>query len=160
MKEYIKAKTFVEKHKLNQIQASSFYGSISGLKLKKYEFTDGVKFLESDLKQLLKSKNNNIVNIKVGQIWIVRTKDFKGTEKFKNNSRKGLTTYFLEKGEHIEIRYPYNWHYRTEDNIYMHSTDFDIKKHCVLLGEIDYKVRMNNKATLEEILKLELYTKN
>jgi len=102
----------------------------------------------------------NTEEIKVGQIWIVETDVFKGSKDCNSSLRDVKEIHTLKKGERIEIRYPYEWHYRTEDNIYLNSSDEDIKKNCVLLGDIDEKVRTGNKAKLEEILRLNLYTQN
>lgn len=63
----------------------------------------------------------------------------------------------LFKGEIIEIRFPYAWHFRTIDNIYYHATSEMIKDNCLYFGEIWENVRSGNKATLSDILRLQLY---
>lgn len=99
-------------------------------------------------------------NIRQGQIWMVIADDFFATtdlDKEKYKGRKGRV--HLLKGEKIEIRFPFAWNYRTEDNIYLHSDESYILEKCVLFGTVTEKVRANNKATLEEILRLDLYEK-
>lgn len=73
------------------------------------------------------------------------------------NRESGSRQVKLKKGEIIEIRYPYAWHFRTEDNLYFHATEEMITKNCILYGKIWENVRSSNKATLEDILRLYLY---
>lgn len=93
----------------------------------------------------------------VGQIWEVITDKFKTTEQKTENGRKVITV--LKKSEKIEIRYPYEWNYRTIDNKYFHSEPAEILKHCKLYGVIFDRVRFKNKASLQDIINLELYDK-
>ncbi len=88
-----------------------------------------------------------------GQIWEVTTDSFLTSGK--NDHHKRPTK--LAKGEKIEIRYPYAWHFRTEDAIYLHAEPEVILQNCKLFGVIWERVRSNNKASLLEILDLNLY---
>lgn len=63
----------------------------------------------------------------------------------------------LKKGEKIEIRFPFAWNYRTEDDLYLHSEPDYLTENCKIFGKILDDVRFKNKANLEEILRLDLY---
>lgn len=93
--------------------------------------------------------------IKVGQIWEVTSDDF-ATSGDKSKYKRPIK---LAKGEKIEIRYPYEWHFRTEDKHYLHAEPDMILQNCKLIGEIIERVRSQNIASLEEILRLRLYVK-
>lgn len=96
------------------------------------------------------------MEIVVGQIWEVTTDSFATTgEKDKKLGRRVL----LHKGEKIEIRYAYEWHFRTEDNHYFHATPETIKNNARLYGVIWENVRFGNSAKLDDILRLRLYDK-
>lgn len=97
------------------------------------------------------------MKIEQGQIWKVTTDTF--FTSLKNEKRPGKTArqIKLNEGEFIEIRYPYEWHFRTEDNEYFHANAEMIYKNCVYIGKILHDVWFKNKANLSEILKLELY---
>lgn len=88
-----------------------------------------------------------------GQIWEVVTENFLTSG---NDDKHNRPTKLL-KGEKIEIRYPYAWHFRTEDNFYLHAEPEMILQNCRLFGIIWDKVKFNNVAQLEEILRLRLY---
>jgi len=106
---------------------------------------------------------NDGFKIEVGQIFEIITDDFyasKNIESIVNQSFGGREArFYLKKGERIEIRFPFEWNYRTEDNIYFHSDNDYILSKCKLIGKVEAKVKSNNNATLEEILRLELYDK-
>ena len=91
--------------------------------------------------------------IEVGQIWEVTTEDFLTSGREEKTKRQTK----LKLGEKIEIRYPYSWHFRTEDNIYFHAEEATILQNCRHFGTIIEHVRFQNKANLEEILRLRLY---
>jgi hypothetical protein len=95
------------------------------------------------------------MKISVGQIWEVKTECF--FTSYGDNKYKRPIKLFV--GEKIEIRYPYEWHFRTEDSFYFHATPEMIKENCQLFGVIDEGVRLNNLANLKEILQLELFTR-
>lgn len=99
-------------------------------------------------------ENNEITQ---GQIWEVTSDNFftTGEERSSEHNRPVK----LAIGEKIEIRYPYAWHLRTEDNFYFHATPDMIYQNCKLVGTIIEKVRFDNKASLEEILRLNLFKK-
>ena len=94
-----------------------------------------------------------------GQIWQVTTDNFRvnwdgwGKEKY---FRKIL----LEKCEKIEIRFPFEWHFRTADNFYFQATEEDLIKNCKLFGTIWENVRFLNNANLKDILRIGLYDKH
>jgi len=88
-----------------------------------------------------------------GQIWEVVTETF-FTSGIDDKHRRPTK---LAKGEKIEIRYPYAWHFRTEDGFYLHATPEMIIENCKLFGVIWEKVRWQNCAKLKEILSLRLY---
>jgi hypothetical protein len=91
--------------------------------------------------------------IEVGQIYQVE-KNFLTSYKDSHTERPVQ----IQKGEKIEIRYPYKWHFRTEDNEYYHAEPMVIKNNCILLGTITEKVRFANKLKLAEILSLGAYS--
>lgn len=93
------------------------------------------------------------INITQGQIWEVTTEHFLTSG---NNDKQKRPTKLL-KGEKIEIRYPYDWHFRTEDNFYFHAEAETILQNCKLFGIIWEEVMVRNKANLNEIIKLGLY---
>lgn len=91
--------------------------------------------------------------IEVGQIYEVVTDSFLSSGR-SNDYKRPVK---LKKGEKIEIRYPFEWHFRTEDRIYLHCDPNVILENCELHGVILEHVSFNNKASLEEILRLRLY---
>ncbi len=93
--------------------------------------------------------------IKQGQIWEVVTNSFITSRRHHKNKRRC----FIEKGERIEIRYPYEWHFRTEDNEYYHCEPEVIINNAKLIGEIYDNVKFDNIAKLDEVLRLKLYKK-
>jgi hypothetical protein len=92
------------------------------------------------------------IEIKQGQIWQVN----RVMRAIKTDDKSGRYT-LIRVGEKIEIRYPYAWHFRTEDNKYFQAEPEEIKRACSLYGEIIWEVKLENKANLEEILRLKLY---
>lgn len=101
-----------------------------------------------------------MMKIEVGQIWEVITDYFWSSgdynKKFENG-RETATKTRLKKGEFIEIRFPYDWHFRTSDNIYLHATHEELIKHCRPYGIIDEEVRWLNKMSLKDILDKKLF---
>jgi hypothetical protein len=103
--------------------------------------------------------------IRVGQIWQVVTDDFWSSEKSDRKyidhnqehkiARKMRIRY--QRDEYLEIRYPFAWHFRTVDNIYMHAEPSEILKHCRYIGEIDENIKFGNRHRLAEILEQKLY---
>ena len=100
----------------------------------------------------MKEQENKIA---VGQIWEVTTETFLTS----GDSSKYKRPIKLSKGEKIEIRYPYDWHFRTEDDHYLHAREDHISQNAKLYGIIWEKVRFNNNAKLKEILDLRLFDK-
>lgn len=95
------------------------------------------------------------MHIEQGQLYKVVTDNFVTTGKNNKIKRK----VFLGKGEIIEIRYPYPWHFRTEDDNYFHAEPEMIEQNCELLGTIYEPVFFANKAKLAEIVSIQLYSK-
>ena len=102
--------------------------------------------------------NGDWLRVEVGQIFEVHTEMEAVHHSLKEKS--GRIAYFkVFPGEKIEIRFPYEWHFRTEDNVYMQVSEETLLKNCRLFGTIWERVRFNNKASLEEILRIGLYDK-
>lgn len=93
--------------------------------------------------------------VEQGQLWKVISSNFFTSGDYNKFKRKIR----LKKGEIIEIRFPYEWHFRTEDNHYFHATEETILKNCKIYGKIIDEVAFQNKANLEEILRLRLFRK-
>lgn len=66
----------------------------------------------------------------------------------------------IQMGEIIEIRYPYQWHFRTIDNKYFHAKPEMVANNCDYFGSVLEEVRWHNRADLSEILRLRLYSGN
>lgn len=94
--------------------------------------------------------------IKQGQIWEITTDMF-------FTGGKDATTYYrqlnIKKGERIEIRYPYAWHFRTEDHHYFQAEPEMILENAKLIGVIWDKVKWQNNANLKQIIELSLFDK-
>jgi len=99
---------------------------------------------------------NPTINIKVGQIWQVETDSFLTSG---NDDRKNGRQLKINKFEKIEIRYPFAWHFRTVGNEYYHAYTDMILENYKLFGEVKPEIKDDNKANLEEILRLKLYNK-
>ena len=97
---------------------------------------------------------NKESNITQGQIWIVNTDRFI-TSGRSNNFSRGI---LLKKYELIEIRYPFEWHFRTIDNNYWHAETSEILTHCKLFGKVWGNVSFSNIADLKDIINLSLYS--
>jgi hypothetical protein len=109
---------------------------------------------------LLITKKYKIMKIEVGQIWEITDDNFFGTTDVTVGDVKRELRFHVKKGNKIEIRYPFEWNYRTECNYYIHSKPEYILDKCKLHGVIKEDVKSNNKANLEEILRLDLYHKH
>ena len=96
--------------------------------------------------------------IEVWQIWKVTTDLFLTSGEDEAQKNWGRQT-LIRKDELIEIRYPYAWHFRTIDNFYFHASHEAILQNCSLYWKIREKVRWNNNAKLEDIIKLNLFDK-
>ena len=66
---------------------------------------------------------------------------------------------YLPKGKILEIRYPYEWHFRTIENHYDHATPETLIKKCSFFGKIHEDIRFGNRHELKQILDQELYHK-
>jgi len=97
------------------------------------------------------------MRIEQGQIWEVMTNNFLTSGR--HPETKHGRPVKIDNGEKIEIRYPYAWHFRTEDNFYFHASPEMITDNCKLIGIINEDIQWKNKAKLEEILRLELFNK-
>jgi hypothetical protein len=101
-------------------------------------------------------KSKNMKTITQGQIWQVVTHDFWSSgQSHQINKRDAKVN--LIKDEYIEIRYPYEWHFRTIDNQYFHAYPVEILKHCRLIGTIKKDVQWKNDKQLLEIINDSLY---
>jgi len=96
------------------------------------------------------------INIEVGQLYIVDKPFWTSgdTSEYGNNIKRKMA-----KGDIIEIRYPYEWHFRTVNNQYDHARTKTLAKYCTFYGKIHENVRFNNGRKLSEILAEELYIK-
>ncbi len=63
----------------------------------------------------------------------------------------------MKQNEFIEIRYPFEWHFRTESSEYAHLYPEDILRYCRLYGKINEDVRFGNRHSLKEIMEQHLY---
>lgn len=95
------------------------------------------------------------MKIEVGQIWEVVTDNFL-TGKDKKTLDRQLK---LDKGEKIEIRFPFAWNFRTIDDKYLHSSEQMILDNCHFFGQVTPEIRSQNIANLEEIIRLKLFKK-
>lgn len=91
--------------------------------------------------------------IGVGQLFIV-DKPFWTTGE---DSGKRLTKSKFVKGDIIEIRYPYEWHFRDEQQEYHHAKTVTLTKNCTFYGKIHEEIRFGNKHNLKEILEQKLF---
>ena len=66
---------------------------------------------------------------------------------------------FVPKGAIIEIRFPYAWHFRTENNQYYHATEKTLISKCEFFGSVDEEIKFGNKHELKQILEDGLYNK-
>jgi hypothetical protein len=69
-----------------------------------------------------------------------------------------IVTNVLPVNEIIEIRYPYEWHFRNTRGDYFQASEADIRKHTKFFGYVDEKIKFNNSHTLADILIKELYS--
>lgn len=99
---------------------------------------------------------SNTIKVEVGQIYEVVTDNFYGSKDVTDMPRPAK--FHIEKGEKIEIRFPFAWHYRTIDNMYLQSDEEYLLDNCKIYGIIDSRIRFENRASLEEILRLKLFT--
>lgn len=63
----------------------------------------------------------------------------------------------IKKGSIIEIRYPFEWNFRTVCNTYCNATPDLIREKCSLYGMIFDDVRFENKLKLSDILRDNLF---
>ncbi len=103
--------------------------------------------------------------IKQGQIWRVITDGFacNDSHRYLRNADKAVDPEFkarkliLEKGEYIEIRYPFEWHFRTRDGLYLQASSEDILNNCRYVGKIFENINWRNQNKLDGILRERLY---
>ena len=94
--------------------------------------------------------------IKQGQIWQVK-KMLLVNPSTLTDAVGGHRKVALEVGEYIEIRYAYEWHFRTMDNKYFQIGAKEILDACEIFAVVKEDVRWKNRATLKEIIDLQLY---
>jgi hypothetical protein len=64
----------------------------------------------------------------------------------------------IKSGEKLEVRYPYDWHLRTEiDAIYIHIDEKTLLENCLLFGKIKEETRTMNVLKLDAIIKDKKY---
>ncbi len=96
------------------------------------------------------------VELSVGML-LVADKNFPVT---KNNPMDSFTGKVkIKKGQVIELRFQYQWNFRTECDTYCNASTETLIKNCSFLGDIHEDVRFGNRTKLSEILKCELYHK-
>ena len=105
------------------------------------------------------------MEIEVGQIWVVTRKGFTVKEEIDcicgcGHSHKREILKEIPRNSKIEIRYPYEWHFRTEQNTYHHAKPDHIIDKCAFFGTIHNEIRFNNRHTLSQILEENLYKKD
>lgn len=93
--------------------------------------------------------------IEVGQLWEVKSDNF--LVNLHASGATGGRKVLLRRGEIIEVRFPFAWHFRTQDNIYMQAPEPEFREHCKFYGVIWSEVRFNNVAELKDILRLKLF---
>jgi len=88
--------------------------------------------------------------VEVGQLFRVHTAFFSMIDRIGRKRRQKLE---ILPGDILEIRYPFEWHFRIDDNdTYAQCSEEVLLSHCDFLGVIDYEVRQNNESPLVEIL--------
>ena len=65
----------------------------------------------------------------------------------------------LEVGEIIEIRFPYAWHFRTIDNVYLQADEDVLAVNTKAYGRVWENVAFRNQCNLKIILDNNLYEK-
>ncbi len=70
----------------------------------------------------------------------------------KHSSEGMKTKRFHPKGSIIEIRYPYAWHFRNEENVYDHASEDCLRKNCSFFGVVHEDVASKNKMKTKEII--------
>ena len=110
-------------------------------------------------------ENSTKQKIQVGFILEIITNSFYATKRINDIQKEKIglgkrdISIHLKKGEKIEIRFPFEWNYRTEDNLYFNSNEEYILANCKLIGKVKEEIKFQNKANLEEILRIGLYEK-
>jgi len=99
-----------------------------------------------------------VKKVSVGQIYKVE-KEFFTSGKQGTRGETGRTVKSLiSKDEFIEIRYPFDWHFRTVSNEYFHVEEEELLNNCSFFAKIDESVRFSNTKELKEILDKNLFT--
>jgi len=103
------------------------------------------------------------IMVKVGYLYKVITDNFKDSGKhddFKNPVEKSIP-----KGYILEIRYPFEWHFRTNkpykegcSNCWGHSCQKEIIENCKLIGQVNSIIQAN-RSDLSDILENNLFDK-
>ena len=63
----------------------------------------------------------------------------------------------IKKGKVIELRYQYDWNFRTECNTYCNAPAKVLIKNCSFLGRVHDDVKRANNTNLKDILSNDLY---
>lgn len=97
---------------------------------------------------------NKHIRITQGMLLVVKkafwTTDAHKVEKFP-------VKYYVPKGTILEIRYPYEWHFRFGKAIYAQAPPATLVKCCEFFGTVHEDVKFDNKKSLPEIMKENLY---
>jgi hypothetical protein len=97
---------------------------------------------------------NKNIHIKTGMLLVVK-KTFWTTAAHKVDTFH--VKYQIPKGTILEIRYPYEWHFRFGDNCWAQVPAETLVKCCEFFGVIHEDVRFNNNNSLPEIMEENLY---
>ena len=77
---------------------------------------------------------------------------------FKSKPLSINDAWYVTRGEVIEIRYPYAWHFRNNCNTYAQAPEDILRQNCSFFGVINPDIRFENRLSLNEILSGRYYT--
>ena len=101
------------------------------------------------------------MKVEVGQLWKVK-KGFWSSGRSHTVAKGGAhrkVKIWINKGDIIEVRYPYRWHLRTLDGWYFHIPEEKLLSKCKVWAVIDTAIISGNRHKLKSILEEKLYTK-
>lgn len=89
------------------------------------------------------------MNIESGDLFKVTTDKFL-TSGEQNELKRPVK---LKKGEIIEIRFPYAWHFRTcLDDQYFHAKEDVILENCEYIGSVEKQIKWENNMKTRDII--------
>lgn len=108
-------------------------------------------------------KINQGIILKVEKSFIgIKRESISYTKIEENQFKDALIHYdcaeYINKGRFIEIRYPYEWHFRTCYNSYYQAPEDILRECCSYVGRIYQNIKFGNRHELKEILEQKLYT--